>query len=335
MTLRARAFAKINLSLRVLGTRGDGYHDLRTIFQSIALHDTLVIRARRGPFHLTCDDPSCPDDHANLIWRAAERVWRAAGRRGAPRDVKVDLKKRIPMQAGLGGGSSDAAAALRAFARLWRVNPARVRAIAGELGADVPYFFEGGTVLGLERGDLLFPLVDRPAAWVVLVLPNFGVSTKDAFTWWDRDHGRSPKGVALQRSAVERSARHAAGGARAFDASQGARRLSAYARDERGRASADAPKRLRREGGQPSEILVNDLEAPVAARHPQIRRAIDALRKAGATHAAMTGSGSTVFGLFRTRTGAAKVARALASSYYRTLVTRTLSRTRYRRASTA
>src|SRR5207245_11229065 len=95
------------------------------------------------------------------------------------------LKKRIPMQAGLGGGSSEAAAALRAFARLWRVDAARVRSIAGELGADVPYFFEGGTVLGLERGDLLFPLVDRPAAWVVLVLPNFGVSTKETFGWWD------------------------------------------------------------------------------------------------------------------------------------------------------
>jgi len=93
----------------------------------------------------------------------------------------------------------------------------------------------------------------------------------------------------------------------------------------------DAPKRLRREGGQPSEILVNDLEAPVAARHPQIRRVINALRKAGATHAAMTGSGSTVFGLFRTRAGAAKAARALASSSRRTLVTRTLNRPSYQR----
>ena len=329
--MRVRAFAKINLSLRVMGTRADGYHELRTIFQSIALHDTLTIRRQRGPFQLTCDDPNCPDDDANLIWRAAERVWRAAGRRGAPRDVAVDLAKRIPLQGGLGGGSSDAAAALRAFARLWRVDADRTRAIAAELGADIPYFFEGGTVLGLERGDLLFPLVDRRPAWVVLALPNFGVSTKDAFAWWDR--GRSPKGFALLRHPARGPARDASGGARASYASGGARRLSAYARDERGRASADTPKRLRREGGQPSEVLVNDLEAPVAARHPLIRRVINALRKSGATHAAMTGSGSTVFGLFRTRAGAAKAARALASSYYRTLVTRTLSRERYRRAS--
>jgi hypothetical protein len=185
--MRVRAFAKINLSLRVLGTRADGYHELRTVFQSIALHDTLTIRASRGPFSLTCGDPGCPTDETNLIWRAAARMWAAAGRRGAPRDVAIDLAKRIPMQAGLGGGSSNAAAALRALARRWRVGETRVREAAVALGADVPYFLEGGTVLGLERGDLLFPLIDVPAAWVVLVLPDFGVSTKDAFGWFDGD----------------------------------------------------------------------------------------------------------------------------------------------------
>ena len=125
--MRVRAFAKINRSLRVLGTRPDGYHELRTIFQSIALHDTLTIRAIRGPFRLTCDDPACPVDDTNLIARAAARMWRAAGRRGAPRDVAIDLRKRIPMQAGLGGGSSDGAAALRALARRWRVSDAEGR----------------------------------------------------------------------------------------------------------------------------------------------------------------------------------------------------------------
>ena len=291
MTLRARAFAKINLSLRVLGTRADGYHELRTIFQSIALHDTLTIRAERGPFHLTCDAANCPDDHANLIWRAAERVWRAAGRRGAPRDVTVDLKKRIPMQAGLGGGSSDAAAALRAFARLWRVDEARVRTIAGELGADVPYFFEGGTVLGLERGDLLFPLVDAPAAWVVLVLPNFGVGTKEAFGWWDARQ------------------------VHAKDASQ------LHAKDTKGGTAHTKDTKETR----------NDLEAVVSAQYPEIARVAHALRKSGALHAAMTGSGSTVFGLFRSRTSASTAARALASRSRRTAVTRTLNRQQYQR----
>src|SRR5204863_6221610 len=141
----------------------------------------------------------------------------ASGRQGSPRDISIDLAKRIPLQAGLGGGSSDAAATLRALGRMWRIDEAHQRATAAALGADVPYFFEGGTVLGLERGDLLFPLIDRRPAWIVLVLPNFGVSTKDAFAWWDR--GRSPKGFALQRHPAQRPARDASGGARASYAS--------------------------------------------------------------------------------------------------------------------
>src|SRR4051794_23810629 len=100
--------------------RDGGYHELRTIFQSIALHDTLTVRATRGPFTLTCDDPACPIDGRNLIARAAVAMWKAAGRGGAPRGVAIDLEKRIPMQAGLGGGSSDAAAAFRALAKRWR-----------------------------------------------------------------------------------------------------------------------------------------------------------------------------------------------------------------------
>jgi 4-diphosphocytidyl-2-C-methyl-D-erythritol kinase len=271
-SMRAKAFAKINLSLRVLGTRADGYHELRTIFQSIALHDTLTVRAIRGPFRLTCDDPACPVDESNLIARAAARMWRAAGRRGAPRDVAVDLRKRIPMQAGLGGGSSDAAAALRAFAKRWRVDARKVRAAAAALGADVPYFLEGGAVLGLERGDLLFPLAEPPRAWVVLVLPDFGVSTRDAFGWFD---------------------------------------------------GSDVPRATR-----PGE-MVNDLEPPVIARHPEISRIISALRRSGASQPAMSGTGSAVFGLFSSRRTALHAANRLAGDSRRTLVTRTLNRKTY------
>jgi 4-diphosphocytidyl-2-C-methyl-D-erythritol kinase len=280
MANRVRAFAKINLSLRVLGTRPDGYHELRTIFQSIALHDTLTIRAARGPFRLTCDDPNCPADYTNLIWRAADAIWKAARRRGAPRDVAIDLQKRIPMNAGLGGGSSDAAAALRVFARMWGVDEPRARAIGRELGADVPYFFEGGTVLGLERGDLLFPLIDRPRAWVVLVLPDFGVSTQQAFAWWD-----------------------------------------AAANGHRGRPER-APLH--------DAALQNDLQGVVSERHPQIARIITRLRSAGASHAAMTGSGSTVFGLFGSEQAAARAARAIAARSRLAHVTTTLDRAQYR-----
>src|SRR5262249_54473307 len=149
--MRVRAFAKINLSLRVLGRRGDGFPALRTIFQSISLHDTLTIERRRGPFRLTCDDPRCPGDRRNLIWLAADRMWRAARRRGMPRDLAIDLRKRIPISGGLGGGSSDAAAAIRAFARMWRVDDRRGRAVGPGMGARVPFFFRGGPGARVRR----------------------------------------------------------------------------------------------------------------------------------------------------------------------------------------
>ena len=275
--VRVSAYAKINLSLRVLGVRPDGYHELRTIFQSIALHDTLTARIRRGPFALHCDDPACPADETNLVWRAAERVWAASGRRGTMRGVEVRLAKRIPLQAGLGGGSSDAAAALRVFGSLWRVNQPSLRDIAATLGADVPYFLEGGTVLGLDRGDLLYPLLDHPAAWVTLVVPPFGVSTADAYRWWDEVRG-SDVGRALSGPAFE-----------------------------------------------------NDLQRPVAAHHPEIARIVSALQKAGAFHAAMSGSGSAVFGLFGRRPAAERATRVLQKKGVRALLTRTVNRAAYQR----
>jgi 4-diphosphocytidyl-2-C-methyl-D-erythritol kinase len=191
--LRVSAFAKINLDLRVLGTRPDGYHELRTTFQSVALADILTFTRSRGAFRIICHDPACPTGRANLVWRAAALVWKAAGRRGVPKGVTVHIDKRVPVQAGLGGGSSDAAAALRALPTLWRVRiaPHTVQRLASELGADVPYFLEGGTALGLNRGDVLVPLDDIARAWAVLIVPEFGVSTKEAFGWWDE---RSFKG---------------------------------------------------------------------------------------------------------------------------------------------
>jgi len=289
--MRVRAFAKINLSLRVLGVRSDGYHELRTVFQSVALHDTLTIREWAGPFALTCNDPRCPTDRRNLVWRAAEAVWKVAGRsarsrgRGAPPGLSIHVSKRIPMDAGFGGGSSDAVAVIRALGREWRVAEGRQRAIAAALGADLPYFFEGGTVLGLERGDLLFPLVDHPAAWIVLAIPACGVSTTEAFSWLDADRAERP-------------------------------------RSERSRLT-----------------VTNDLQGPVSRHHPEIARLVRALEGTGASRAAMSGSGSGVFGLFAERATAIRAAAALAAlgnrrvSRFtpRVLVTRTVSRRAYER----
>jgi 4-diphosphocytidyl-2-C-methyl-D-erythritol kinase len=191
-TITIKAFAKINLDLQVLGVRPDGYHELRTTFQSVALSDVLTFTKTRGPFRIECDDPAFPTDRSNLIWKAAERVLRLSRRRDIPAGVTVRVEKNIPMESGLGGGSSDAAATLRALSLLWRVkvSDAELRHAAAVLGADVPYFLEGGTALGFHRGDLVFPLDDIAPAWVVIVVPEFGVSTKEAFAWWDARHGR-------------------------------------------------------------------------------------------------------------------------------------------------
>ena len=298
-SLRIRAFAKINLTLRILGVRDDGYHELRTTFQSIALHDTLTFTAASGAFRLECDDPACPADRTNLVWQAAESMWQAAARGGAPRDVVVHLAKRIPMQAGLGGGSSDAAATLRALAALWRVKMPgeQMRTIASRLGADVPFFLDGGTALGVERGDVLFQLPDLATMWAAVVVPRFGIGTAEAYGWWDEDRERlRPRERA--RAIVNR----------------------------RGRA-AGLVTRL------PPSDLRNDLERPVAARRPEIAHLLNALRRHGASYAAMSGSGSAVFGLFASRAAAASAARALAGRTCRTIVTRTLNRSRHAQRS--
>ena len=283
--LRVRACAKINLTLRVLGIRSDGYHELRTTFQSLALHDTLVFRPERGPFAISASDPACPADESNLVWKAAERVWKASGRRGRPAGVGVHIVKRIPVQAGLGGGSSDAAAALRALRALWApaLPDARLEAIGRSLGADIAFFMHGGTVLGVERGDLLFPLQDRARAWVVLARPDFGVSTRDAYGWWDEAHLR-------------------AGGA-------------VHMRTSRGQGE-----------------WVNDLEPPVAARHPRVAQLIRKLKREGAHFAAMSGSGSAVFGLFATREAATLAAERIGNRNTATWLTRTTNRREYVRA---
>jgi len=271
--VQVRAPAKINLTLRVLGLRPDGYHEVRTMFQSVALHDTLIFTAQDGPFSIVSDDPRCPPNEDNLVWRAAQALWHAAGRRGKARGVHVSIRKRIPIEAGLGGGSSNAAAALRALSAVWQIAiPAdRAYGIARDLGADVSFFFEGGTVLCVDRGDVLYPLIDRPRAPVVLIFPDFGVSTRDAYRWWDEWT----------------------------------------------------------ETQTPTETG-NDLQGPVAARHPGIARAVAHLRRLGATHAAMSGSGSAVFGLFDSERKARAAARTMSSRRVRVVVTETLTRKRYR-----
>src|SRR5215831_2807480 len=146
-----RPSAKINLTLDVGVRRADGYHDVRTVLQSIALHDVLKIASGRGTLELVVSNAVVPADPTNLVWRAAKALWSALGRDGEPAGARLTLDKHIPVGAGLGGGSADAAAALVGLNRLWRGRRSRADLIkiAATLGADVPFFLVGGTAVGV------------------------------------------------------------------------------------------------------------------------------------------------------------------------------------------
>jgi len=284
-TLVLRPPAKINLTLRVGPLRGDGFHDVRTLLQSIALSDTLTVTARRGPFALAAGGPGVPTDETNLVSRAAAALWRALGRDGEPRDAHVKLVKQIPLAAGLGGGSADAAAALVALNVVWEGRRSRrdLARIGGTLGADVPFFLQGGTALGAGRGDEIYPVDDAARLGVVIIKPSFGVATADAYRWLDEDRAA-------------------------------------------GVADAPAVSRDVDLGWAAGPIaLVNDLQGPVARRHAPVDDIVDTLAKAGALGAAMTGSGSAVFGLFP-EAQAPRAARRLKRADWLVQVTRTLSR---------
>ena len=179
LVLTLSAFAKINLDLRVLGVRPDGYHDLRTVFQSLAVHDMLTFTPRTGRSAIECDDPDAADDRRNLVWKAASLLWRTVGRRRGdmPRDVVVRLRKRVPAEGRTWRRQRrrrDGAARAVATVGL-DVDLPTLSRLAARIGADVPFFLVGGTALGLGRGDDIYPLADLPRTYVVIVRPQFGV----------------------------------------------------------------------------------------------------------------------------------------------------------------
>ena len=179
--MKTRSFAKINLGIEVLGRRPDKYHEIRTLFQAIDFGDTLELLSRAdGEIVLGGTDPAIPWDERNLILKAARLLKHEFGV-AAGAEIWVD--KRIPPGKGLGGGSSNAAMALQSLSRLWELDPGRARlhALAASLGADVPYFLEGGLCLGEGRGDVLTPLPDLPTLFGVLVLPSFPSLTAEVY----------------------------------------------------------------------------------------------------------------------------------------------------------
>ncbi|MGA8405764.1 MAG: 4-(cytidine 5'-diphospho)-2-C-methyl-D-erythritol kinase [Candidatus Acidiferrales bacterium] len=289
-SVRLPAFAKINLCLQVVGKRPDGYHELRTIFQAISLRDTLelsIAPASSGfSFTLTSNDPSMLGPE-NLVARAVAALQREIGFQGS---VSVHLEKKIPVARGLGGGSSDAAAALIGMLRLTRnkVPPERLLEIAAGLGADVPFFLFGGRALAVNRGDEIYPLPNGPNRAILVVSPrDIGVSTKDAYQWVSEELTKRAEPPNILGFCALCWSRQGAG-------------------------------------------ISNDFETPVFRRHPRLGEIREGLLKRGAADAALAGSGSAVFGVFRNPAQARRAARAFPEDSV--FVVKTLSREDYGRA---
>src|ERR1700735_1813282 len=201
MTISVRSFAKINLGLRIGALRGDGFHELLTVYQTIGLHDVIRVSVQRGcGIEIRCSDPRVPKDESNTCYRIVEKSVRALRVKGR---VVIEIEKRLPVQGGLGGASANAVAALLGLEEtLNRVLPATEKLrIAAEVGSDLPLFLVGGTVLGVGRGERVYPLPDFPAAACVVVTPAVGGSTPKAFAEWDRMGAGSRQLPAESRSA--------------------------------------------------------------------------------------------------------------------------------------
>ena len=259
--MRIRSYAKINLGLEVLGKRPDGFHEIRTLFQGIDLHDTLDIEVLEADeIRLEGDDPSIPWDETNLVYQAA-RLLRE--RCGIARGAAIRVEKRIPAGGGLGGGSGNAAMTLRALDALWGCGLSRdeLKGLAAALGSDTAYFLEGGLCLGEGRGERLTPLPDLPPLPLVLAFPGFPVPT-----------------ARIYRSLDERSSR------------TGASALTSSHKDSRINGFLETRKFGR---------LENELEDTIFSLYPTLLEYKSLFREQGADLSLVTGSGSAVFGLFR------------------------------------
>ena len=292
---RQVAFAKVNLGLRVLDRRPDGYHNVRTLLQAIDLTDQVSVSLEEGlgpSVTLECDRKDL-EHEGNLAWMAADRLLR---RLRLAASVRIRLRKRLPAGAGLGGGSSDAGAVLRALVALLPRRPASqdLIEVASDLGSDVPYFLVGGTALATGRGTEVSPLPDLPGAALVVALPDVEVSTAKAYR-------------ALAESRVTALTR------------------SGRSHTMRGLGSCQTGS----ETGvwdRLSEWMHNDFEEVVFQQFPALADIKASLLAGGARHALMSGSGSAVFGMFDSPARARQVAAGLAEGGLRAEVSRFLGR---------
>ncbi|WP_295158839.1 4-(cytidine 5'-diphospho)-2-C-methyl-D-erythritol kinase [Selenomonas sp. AE3005] len=260
------ANAKINLTLDILGKRPDGYHEVAMVMQTVGLHDTLTLEKREQGISLNINVPWLKADEKNLAWRAASLVQEEFGLTGG---VHIELIKRIPVAAGLAGGSADAAAVLKGMSELYGLNLSdnKLCELGAKLGSDIPFCLLGGTMLATGRGEVLKRLPDMPETWVVLVKPRISVSTAWAYQNYDEQGAeRHPDNEAIQKEIA------------------------------RGNRKGVA------------KLLCNVLESVTINKYDVIERYKQMMLDKGAMASMMSGSGPTVFALAKNREQAEEIA---------------------------
>jgi 4-diphosphocytidyl-2-C-methyl-D-erythritol kinase len=318
MSTSVRSFAKINIGLKIGPRRPDGFHELRTIYQTIALSDVVKVEVGRGVgIDIASKDPRVPLDESNTCYRMAERVLRTFKTRGK---VRITIEKHLPVQGGLGAASSNAVATMLGLERALKreLAPAERLRLAAEVGSDVPLFLIGGTVLGIGRGEQVYPLQDLPGLACVVATPRAAVSTPAAFADWDSKCAASAKLTDVEDSD----------------------KIDLFSRSvfEWLSGSNYSPTGVPGRAGDRAEALLldlvrtgmeNDFESVVFPKYPAIREVKRALERSGAKYVSLSGSGSSVYGLFGDRQTAAQAARSLTDHDVPAVATSTLTRAEY------
>ena len=273
--MNAKAYAKINLGLHIVGKRPDGFHDIETIFHRIDLFDVINIE-KSADISISCTDPSIPAGPENLCWKAAEILRKESG---TAFGARITIEKNIPVGAGLGGGSSDAASVLTALNEMWGLSLRKdeLLRLALNLGSDVPYFLEKSTAYGEGRGERLTPLELNLPYWIVLINPNIHISTPWAYS-----------------------------------------RLA----EERNGVFPRRPNLLEGIGDDLVNGILraeNDFEGIVFREHPKIGKIKQQLKEFGALLSLMSGSGSTMFGLFNDKDHAVNALQIFSKEYFANL----------------
>ena len=340
MPTTVRSHAKINLGLGIGAPREDGFHALVTVYQTVELHDLVTVSAKsagRTSITITSNDQRVPKDHRNTAWKMTVLALESLN---IEADVAIHIEKRLPVQGGLGAGSGNAVAALIGLDQelfgvgevapfFWN-NPGQSLALAAQVGSDVPLFLIGGTILGLDRGQEVYPLPDFESVWCVIATPAIGVSTPMAFREWDAlcaAEGLTPNASTDKLNELSRAYASAFAGAIPGAKHAGSSGVPALGGDRAGPQESA----LVRTGI--TSWIENDFERVVFRQHPslaEIKRllAADGTPEA-ALHASLSGSGSALFGLYLTHGDTQAAQNRLTAAGVESQITRTLPRSEY------